>query len=336
MKIKIDKKNTAQLLFAAAVILLITNIIIKNIFINETNPKPLKSLTAKNIDSIFISSLRNYGILNEWIEEEKISGGVKYNNYKIQIPIDLSIPVLLTEIYFNLSGYNVNINSKEQKQSGKSILTISVEGDLKLKSVFGYNDKIKRIAGRISFVIDDFVLESGEDSLLLLIPEPFSILLIPSKENRYLAEKILKMKKSYSVLLNDDISELNYKLRDNYSKNRLKNSIQSLIKDYSKATFFVIDERSDIFNSSVYNLLLSEFAKRRIKLIRKDSFIYLNYENEKGLNSLFRSSIKQIENGEGETFLIDEEGFVSLLPEIRKFRKTGYKFVHPSEIKTIQ
>ena len=336
MNLKMNKKTAAQFLFAAAVILLIANIILKNIFIDEANPQPLTSLTAKNIDSIFISSLRNYGILNEWIEGKKISGEVKYSNYKIQVPVDLSIPVLLTEIYSNLSGYDVNIKSKEEKQSGKSILTLSVKSDLKLKSVFSYNDKIKRIAGKISFVIDDFVLESREDSLLLLIPEPFSILLTPSKVNTYLAEKILKMKKSYSVLLNDDISELKYKLRDNYSKDRLKSSIRSLINDYSKATFFIIDENSDIFNSSVYNLLLSEFSERKIMLFRKDSFIYLSYEDEKGLNSLFESFVKQIKNEEGETFLIDEEGFVSLLPLIRKFRKTGYKFVHPSEINTIQ
>ncbi|GBD87230.1 hypothetical protein BMS3Abin03_01157 [bacterium BMS3Abin03] len=336
MKIKINKKTTVQLLFAAAVILLIANLVIKNFFIGKVYPQNFSLLTGQKIDSIFISSLKSYGILDEWIDVRKVSGDEKYKNYKIQVPADLSIPVILTEIYANLAGYDVNIFSQEKKPSGKSILTISVADEVKLKSVFNYNDAIKRIAGRVSFIINDFVLWSSEDSLLLQIPEPFSILLTPSKENTYLAEKILKMKKSYSVLLNDDISELKYKLRDNYSKNRLENSIKSLIKDYSKATFFVIDEKSDIFNSFVLQLLRNEFSRRKINLIRKDSFIHLNYDNEDELKSLFDTYLKQIKNNGGKIFLIDEDGFISLLPEIRNFRKTGYKFVHPSEIKIIQ
>ncbi len=41
--------------------------------------------------------------------------------------------------------------------------------------------------------------------------------------------------------------------------------------------------------------------------------------------------MKNTEEGESITFLISADNFRNLLPEIKSYRKVGYKIVHPSE-----
>ncbi len=334
MKFKLSKKTTAQILFAAAVVLLAANIALKKFFVKSTGTEVKPKITLEKIDSIFVASLHNYGISDDWIKERKTSRKQKvpYKSYKVLLPKDLSIPVVLTEIYSNFSGFDVRLSSKEKKPSGKSLLSILSDDEVKLKSEFVYNDTIKRKAGKVSFLITDFELESTEDSVLLRVPEPFSIVLIPSKENNRLAKKINKLNKSYSLLLNDDIDDLDYKLNESYSIKRLRASIKAIANDFSKAVFFIIDDESDIYNSTAYELIRKEFLIRKIKLVKKSSFTELSYDDEDELKNIFDEYIELLNEDEGKTFIVDEDGLRTILPEIRKFRKVGYKFVHPSEI----
>jgi len=49
------------------------------------------------------------------------------------------------------------------------------------------------------------------------------------------------------------------------------------------------------------------------------------------LISSFDTYMKNTEEGESITFLISADNFRNLLPEIKSYRKVGYKIVHPSE-----
>jgi len=297
-----SKKSALKILFGTALVLLIANLVLNNIG-NENNSISTKTeLSNTEIDSLFMFSLYSLGLLDDWIKERKSSKVDK--SYKVKIPRDLSIPVILAEINSNFWESDVEINSVEKRFSGRTILEIKLEDEIKLRADFDYDKDIFRSAGTVAFILENFELSSFEDSLLLEIPEPFSPLFVPSTENLLLSKFILDKQKTYSLLLNDDIPELKYKLKDGYSKNRLKGPLLSIINDFSSANYFFIDDESDLFNSSIFSYLKGELVKRKIKIVKLSYIQKLNFS---------------------------ETDLVNLLPVIKRFRKVGYKVLHPSE-----
>jgi len=331
MKFNFNNKSVLPILFGVALILLVPNLVL-NILNNEDKLKSKKTtLSSTEVDSLFRLSLRSFGLLDDWIKETK-SSKADYT-YKVKIPKDLSIPVILAGINSNFWESGVTINSAEKIFSGRTILEIKLEDEIKLRADFDYDQNIFRSAGTAAFILENFELSSIADSLLLIIPEPFSPLLIPSMENLILSKFIVDKQKTYSLLLNDDIPELKYKLKDSYSQNRLKGSLLSIINDFSSATYFFIDDESDLFNSTVFSYLKDELVKRKIKIVKLSYLQKLDFSEMSTLINSFDTFMKNTEEGESITFLISAENFGNLLPEIKRYRKVGYKFVHPSETK---
>ncbi|MCH8033955.1 MAG: hypothetical protein IH950_09415 [Bacteroidetes bacterium] len=329
MKINFNNKSSLQILFGAALILLIPNLVL-DIIENKNNSISSKTeLSSAEIDSLFRLSLHSFGLLDDWIKVSKSSKVDK--SYKVKIPKDLSIPVILVEINSNFWESEVTISSVEKIFSGRTILEIKSKDEIKLKADFDYDKSIFRSAGTAAFILENFELSSFEDSLLLDIPEPYSPLLIPSTENLILCKFIIDKQKTFSLLLNDDIPELKYKLKDSYSQNRLKGSLRSIINDFSSATYFFIDDRSDLFNSSVFSYLKDELAKRKIKILKLSNLQKLDFSEINVLISSFDTLMKNTREGESITFLISADNFIHLLPEIMSYGKIGYKIVHPSE-----
>ena len=108
----------------------------------------------------------------------------------------------------------------------------------------------------------------------------FGYYVIPSKESAEFVKKHLKLKKEYVVLLNDDIDELKYKLKNDYSEARLKSSIRSIIGSFPNAAFILVDDNSNLFKSSIFNFVANEFEKRNIKLIKKSSLLDITDESK--------------------------------------------------------
>jgi len=331
MKINLSKKSVLLILFGMALVLLMANLVL-NIIENDNNSISNRTeLCNAEIDSLFRLSMHNFGLLDDWIKESRSS--TVDNSYKVKIPKDLSIPVILAELNSNFLESGVTINSVEKIFSGRTIFEIKLEDEIKLMVDFDYDQNIFRSAGTVAFILENFELSSFEDSLLLEIPEPFSPLIFPSTENLILSKFITDKQKTYSLLLNDDIPELKYKLKDSYSQIRLKGSLLSIINDFSSATYFFIDDQSDLFNSSVFSYLKDELVKRKIKIVKLGYLKKLDFSEMNVLISSFDTYMKNTEEGESITFLISADNFRELLPEIKRYRKVGYKIVHPSETK---
>jgi hypothetical protein len=329
MIFNISKKSALSILFGAALVLLIANLVL-NIIENENNSIYNKTeLSSSEIDSLFRFSMHSLGLLDDWIKESRSS--TVGNSYKVKIPRDLSIPIILAEINSIFWESGVTINSMEKIFSGRTILEIKSEDEIKLRADFDYAKNIFRSAGTVAFILENFELSSFEDSLLLEIPEPFAPLFVPSTENLLLSKFIFDKQKTYSLLLNDDIPELKYKLKDGYSKNRLKGPLLSIINDFSSATYFFIDDQSDLFNSLIFSYLRDELVKRKIKIVKLSYLEKLDFSETDLLISSFDTFMKNTEEGESITFLISADNFRNLLPEIKSYRKVGYKIVHPSE-----
>ena len=101
---------------------------------------------------------------------------------------------------------------------------------------------------------------------------------------------------------------------------------------FPQSVFFLIDDKSDIYNSPAYLLIKNEMEKRKIRLVNKSNFRELIRANGKDVNNIFDSSLDKLQGGEDKIFIVSAEDFLSIKPEIIKYRKLGYRFSNPSAL----
>ncbi len=326
-------------LFIIVIILLIANITLDSIWGNKTKPEFKKQIDLKETERLFKESLANLGIEKSWISIQKKRNKAPafpekdYPSYSVAIPSDLPITVVLNEIFISYKNYDVNIKSEEEKINGKTLLKISAGNNLILNSEFFYNKSISRDAGNIGIFITGIAGLTGEDAKTFLsIPETFELLLEPSKESSEILKMLKEYKKEYGILLNDNITDLEYKLSTKYSTGRLKSSIRNLLGKFQNSSIFIIDDHSNLFSSDIFPLLKEEFKKRKLQLLREDSFSNLTAISNSSALKDFRDKISETKRGEKAEFIVTADEFRLLQPEIIKYRKIGYKFILPSKL----
>lgn len=335
MKIAGDKRRLVQFLFGIAVFFLIVNIIIGRIYHSEI-PKSKKEIPSKTINQNFQSALFNLGFKAEWItslkKRKNKPDSLKYS-YLVKVPSDLPIPIVLNEINEQYDSNDVVIKNKELKINGKNKINIYSGSNLKLTADFEYDDQIKRKTVDVGFMLTDFnSLNTEEDSVLLKSSEPFAVIIIPSKSSEKLINILAENRKEFAVLLNDDISDLDFKLRENFSQNKNELSMRSIIYNYKKSICFLEDEKSDIFNSSVKKTILKELTKRKIKLIPINNFRKINGSSDKIIESNFNNFMENLEGNKKRLVVISSKDYYKIQSLIVKYRMIGYKFVNPSQV----
>lgn len=327
------KRRAVFILFAAAILLLAINLLLNKLLPQAYLGQNASKLSGMEINNRFLHAVNNFGLKEDWIIKRKLSGKPDslFSSYKLKLPADLPIPVFIREVKSEFQNDSVDIKSIEKKMGGETNLKIYSGGVLKLSSNINYDKNLVRKRGSIGFLIEDVTLDDKEDSLLFDVPESFAVLLIPSKENKNNTDYILNKSKQFAILLNDEIEELEYKLKEDYSSNRILNSVKSMVASFSKAIFFVIDDDSELFRSKIFPIVASELEKRKIKILRKSIFYSLKYDEDKDLFTSFDNLFKQI-GEEKRIIVINAEELQLLLPEIARYRKVGYKIINPSVI----
>ncbi len=327
------KRRAVYILFTVAILLLASNLLLNKLLPKASRKHEALVLSGLEINIRFLQAVNNFGLEEDWIIVKKLSNkhDSLFSSYKIKLPPDLPIPVLISEVYTELSGDSVEIKSIEKKMGGRTKLEIYSGGFLKLTSDIDYDKELVRKRGSVGFLIEDISFDDQEDSLLFDVPESFAVLLIPSKENKKHSKFILNQSKEFALLLDDEIDDLEFKLSEGHSNNRILNSVKSIIGSFSRAIFFVIDDESELFRSEVFPVISAELEKRNIRLLLKSAFYQLENDEETDLISSFDSLIKQLAE---EKLIIQTniEDFRLLLPEIARYRKVGFKFINPSLI----
>ena len=328
MKFSFTKNNVIQILLLLVILLLAVNIVMEKLYAPHVSGEK-RSLPSSVISKRFLTALRNYNMDSLWIsavKPKKDDDDSLSFSYKVSVPADLPVSLLLREVQNQFDTSEVNIESTEFRKDNSTELNISSGGYLKLRALMTYNKEIKRSTDTIGFVLTGIDELSNEElNNLLLLPEHFAGVLIPSKHSQELMKTLRSSQKETAVLLNDDISELEFKLNTRYSSRRIRNSVISIIGKFYKAAFFIIDENSDIYNSAHYKSISEEFSKRKITLLKWDSFTRLkNISGENLISEIHSSkSSKQI-------FQVSASEFLEMPPLLEALRKTGYKFAPPS------
>jgi hypothetical protein len=325
------KKNLLMTLLTLAVILLAVNIYFQQ---NDTNINPEEfDLKEKDFTQQFQNILEEFGIKKSLVKESKSLNknlGYEISNFKVQVPKDLTIPEILSEVYNTFRQDSLTINSTEKVKNGKTTLTLKFKNVLLLSAEFEYSKTYSRNKGFIALIIYDVDLESGDTEYLFESPLKVNILVRPESNIKKNLDLILKSGQQYSVLIDDEITEQKYKLGPNFSEHRVINVVKTLVTDFKNSVGFIIDEKSDFFKSQNYEVLKRELEKRKIKLFTYSDFYYMEFDDNLTIN--FNSKINELNDGGSIVFIMNQESLKALNEEILKFKRKGFRDVASSLI----
>jgi len=328
-------KNIALVLFGLVVLLLISNIVITKYVGKDEQPKNREALNGVDINNSFHSALKNYGFSDGWIIKRKIkniSGDSLFATYSVKVPKDVPIHLLILELKNIFWENEVSIEAEEIVSAKKTILKLSSKKKLKLAAEFIYDENVIREYGTVSFLVTDLPLNDEENlNEFLKTPELFYCVLIPNADSKNRLSLFSKSGKRFALMLNDDITELDFKLSSNYSDDRLSRSIKEIVGTFYTAAFFIVDEQSDIYESKKYFFIEEQLKKRGIVIVTKDK---LESVNSGGINieNKFQDFMLSIQKNDEKILMVSAEEFLTISSLIPSYRKIGYKFIYPGDI----
>jgi len=325
----IDIKKITYLLFAFTVFLVIANLLfdkfsgIQKINIDK-NP-----LSIEEVNDIFRTFLKNMGIGDSLVKKVKISKRMNDSlrfAYEVTLPADLPFPVILLNLKNSFSNNEVSIFSKEVKFNEYFTLEIKSADILKLYCEMKVNKSLYRNNGRITLLISDFENSSQKDKLFLLqYPEKLSFILQPQNESKDLIQTIQKYKKDYTIFIDENSPDIDYKLSAKYSKDRNLISIKNIVGTFYQR-FFLVDFTSSIWKNSTGIYLKNEFEKRKLKLIPYLTFNSLESIEEENVNMYFNNLTQDL--GDKDIVVkLTTKNLLTIEEEIKKLRLKGIKFV---------
>lgn len=328
------KKNFIYILIGITVTLLLINLIINWTAKNNSTPKTPEAKSTL-IDSLFKESISKYNLDPSWVEVIAINSR-QYDSlnqvYKIKLPGDLRPAVVLQELKEDFSDLPVKLISDEKVVNGYTTLNILSNDYLKLQASIKVENQLERPHSKFAFVLKNFD-ETDEDvrSSLYHSIIPFSVLLLPSVQSDSLLGEINDFKKTYSILIDDGIESQNYALETKFTKTHLKESVRYISWNYPAAEIYAVNDKSELFNSAVFNFIKDEFAGRNITLYALNDFTTLpsNISEAKSLLNFYQeSSVGKT----GKIIMVPSNIFVELQDELLKMKKRGTKFYSPREL----
>jgi len=329
--LKKSQQKIILVLFLIALILLLANVLVKK-FPGESDGNI--QLLQEDIELRLLYSLHSFGIKDEWIKKKNVQSPelhVKYPFLSLLIPDDLTIPEILLDITNEFRNDSVKIECEEKISGGKTLFSIYENNRIIIRSEFTYSKKISRDGRTAAFLIDDVLPDNPEDSALIESPELFTALLSPSEENLKILKFLKEESKDYSVLIGDDIKDPVYKLKASYSQQRILNVVKALSTDYSGASFFVVDDKSEFFNSPKYDFFKKEMDKRRVRLYKISEFTDMREIED--LSAGFNKELDYPDDNRKAIYLMSKEEFIFLKPQILLHKKKGMKVINISRLR---
>lgn len=328
------KKNLIYILVGITVTLLLINLIINWSAKKDSHPANIEAKTTV-IDSLFNKTISKFNLDSSWVEVVAINSR-QYDSlehvYKIQLPGDLRPTIILQKLESDFVNLPVKLISDEKIVNDYTTLNILSNDYLKLQATFTVDTALERRHSKFSFVISDFdKLDNSEQISLLHSILPYSVLLLPSSQADSLLKYISDYRKTYSILLDDGIEEPNYALETGFSKTHLKESVRYLSWNYPMAELFIINDKSKLFNSAIFNFINDEFVARKITLNTSSDFITLpsKFDDAKSLINFYIESNK---GKPGKIILMPASILLQLKDEFLKAKQRGTKFYSPKRL----
>ena len=329
MTLKFNSQKLLVILFSASLLLLLTHLVFSLLY-PEVDSQNISVLSNEEIDKKFKESLYSFAIKNEWIKSIKDNSSIP--SYRISVPSDLPIPQIIGELIKQYDGYNLIVEAEEKKIHGRTLMQVSSDKEIKLKADFRYINDIQRTFSQSAlFIYGRENKEAEYDSLMLTTTRDMSALLIPSKSNAAYSTWLRGNGFDYAVLLNNEISDIEFRLSKDYSEKRLKLIVQNIVVSFPHAIFYVINKNSDIYSSPNYSVIKKEFGKRKIRFFTTDSLKFID-KSHPNISEKLNSIVTNVKAGDITRIAISFDAYQSLAEDLRKLIRVGYKFVKTSEL----
>lgn len=322
-------------LLVLVLILLVINVSYTKYIEKDEQPKNRDPLSGSEINEVFNTALKNFGFNDNWIVKKKlpkIKGDSLFTTYSIKVPKDVPIHSILLELRELFWNDDVDIIAEEITPGQKSLIKLNSASKLKLAAELAYDENIFRQNGTVSFLVKDLPLENDELlNSFLDIPELYYVVLVPSDLSKQKLNLFAKSGKRFALILNDQITELNYKLSGHYSDDKIKKSVKEIVAGFYNAAFILIDDQSELSNSKNMKVVKDDLEKRKIKLIHTNSLIDFTTGNM-SIENKFDNLIKNLNPKDEKVVLISASDYAKISSIIPAYRKSGYRFIYPGDI----
>jgi len=316
-------------MFALAVVLLIANLLVGSFnaeFEIKSKTEFDKNFKPSQVDSLFIISLKRYNIGQKWIHKESSKKNKSKSSlfiYKIDVPKDLANILLIKEIYKNFSKTKLKISSREIKFGGSSILEIFNAKDLILLAELKYKKDISHLAGYLNlFVIMPEDIGDENKNEILNSPKKFTVLFLPSVNNIDLANEVSGNEKDFALLINNDINELKYKIKNSFDVVRINQGVNTVLKSFPKTSFILF---SSNFNPNYK--IRTAFKNKKMKFLYQKNLINFTKGYKTGFKKLFKSYVMNTGVNDTLNVILSADNFLKIENDLIEFGKLGYRFM---------
>jgi len=320
------KRNIIIVLVAISIILLLTNILINMLYEKENAGND--TIRISSVDSVFSITLNEFAISQDWISKKKISPKIDSitHKYVVKIPQDLLTSEIIYSLQKKFIGKDIRITSEEMSIYGNAIVKVFSNNNLKLMAELKYSNDIQRRSIKASVIIKNIhSLEPEEIEKIIGLPESLTFILNISEFSSKLKESILVNRKEYMIILNDEIDDKNLMLNSSMSSAGIKKAVINIIRRYNDNRIVLVDDKSELYSSAIFNFIRDEFKRRDVKLISKSIYEELNEKDFAKLKSKLRFIIesKAITR---KIMILNAADYLNLIDEMSALRKRGISF----------
>lgn len=289
----------------------------------EPEEKENRTITRNESDALFARVNQTFGIRDSLIKSLKKKQPA---GFEIRIPANIPLTLYVKEMFQIFEPYAVTIISEEREMNTFATLQVRTIDStlLYLELRKGGEQSAQSGIAALCILIPPDISDQDLDALLRE-PEPFTLLLTPSKKNSERISKILNERKNIGLYLNDEISERQYKLASDATDFRMTRIFDSYKKDLRGSRVVLIDDTSELFTGGMYSRIKKELTKRDISLFTYADFFMTGGENSEEISQSITSRTDDIIAGNPAIFLIKPEDVPHITDAVASLKKKGVK-----------
>ncbi len=217
------------------------------------------------IDTL-MRSLKSFGIDDSLIRPMNRRDLKKANvgaGFLITVPYDVAVPFLLQDIEVRFNTMAVFVSSSEKKSGIETETMITDSSSWKVMLKLSYNAEMRRNPFQITPLIRlSKDISDEEFGKVLAGCDGFSFLFSLSKTSVKQAERAAAAGCHYVVDISDLSEDQEYKLDVKFSKKRLNQSLEEILKSFPAANYFYARSNAPLRASTIFPFVKSWMQKR--------------------------------------------------------------------------
>ncbi|GMU88201.1 MAG: hypothetical protein AMXMBFR49_04090 [Chlorobiota bacterium] len=290
--------------------------------------KVKRTLNPGLIDSILTAVQSEYSIPDSFYVKSK----KKNRPHKFFVPEDLPLPTLENALWSKFADFKNKVAVGYNKKDKASAFKIEL-GDSLFSFLVVKKKGALRTTSHLSIVISGYE-EADEDEKKYLreYPEPYVMLLKPTKQVQVLSKDFDDQNIPYAILVGGSDADMEFQIEDDHPKRRIETTVSGLVSAFPNASFFFSDIQSAFAGSVIFPFVKEKFDAKKKKLVKSSLFIPVEGADSSTAVLSFNEQYSKNRKRENLVFVLTPESVRWIEGEIKKLRKKGVKISGDLEI----